>query len=45
MYVTYINEIYTNFDDYLGRTIKLQGMFTSEYYEPSPDSTYDLRLP
>jgi putative membrane protein len=25
MYVTYINEIYTNFDDYLGRTIKLAG--------------------
>ncbi len=39
MYVTYINEIYTNFDDYIGRTIKLQGMFTSEYYEPS-DTTY-----
>ena len=39
MYVTYINEIYTNSPDYLGRTIRLQGMFTSEYYEPS-DQTY-----
>lgn len=40
MYVTYINEIYTNFDDYIGRTIKLQGMFSSEYYEPT-QTTYD----
>ncbi len=40
MYVTYINEIYTNFDDYIGRTIKLQGMFASEYYEPN-QTTYD----
>ncbi len=40
MYVTYINEIYTNYDDYIGRTIKLEGMFTSEYYEPT-DTTYD----
>ncbi len=40
MYVTYINEIYTNYEDYIGRTIKLEGMFTSEYYEPS-DTTYE----
>ena len=39
MYVTYINEIYTNYDDYIGRTVKLEGMYTSEYYEPS-DATY-----
>lgn len=39
MYVTYINEIYTNYDDYIGRTIKLQGMFGSEYYDAN-DTTY-----
>jgi putative membrane protein len=39
MYVTYINEIYTNAEDYLGRTIRLQGMFASAYDEAS-DSTY-----
>jgi putative membrane protein len=35
MYVTYINEIYTNTDDYIGKNIKIEGMFTSEYYEPT----------
>ncbi len=39
LYVTYINEIYTNYPDYIGRTIRLQGMFASEYYQPN-DTTY-----
>lgn len=33
MYVTYINEIYTNTKDYIGKTIKIEGMFTSENSE------------
>jgi len=40
MYVTYINEIYTNYDDYIGRTIKLQGMFSSDYYEANKTTYY-----
>jgi putative membrane protein len=40
MYVTYINEIYTNYDDYIGRTIKLQGMFGSEYYDANKTTYY-----
>lgn len=40
LYVTYINEIYTNSEDYLGRTIRLEGMFTSEYYEPNATTYY-----
>lgn len=40
MYVTYINEIYTNATDYLGKTIKIQGMFTSEYCEPTKTTYY-----
>ena len=39
MFVTFVNEIYTNSEDYLGRTIRLQGMFASAYDEPS-GSTY-----
>jgi len=39
MYVTYINEIYTNTDDYVGKNITIEGMFTSEYYKPT-DTTY-----
>ena len=39
MYVTYLNEIYANTQDYLGRTIRLQGMFTAIFYEPT-DTTY-----
>lgn len=33
MYVTYINEIYTNPDAYLGKKLRIEGMFTSEYIE------------
>jgi len=39
MYVTYINEIYTNTKDYIGDTIRLEGMFSAQYYEPT-DTTY-----
>lgn len=39
MYVTYVNEIYTNTEAYEGKTIKLEGMFTSAYDE-STKKTY-----
>ena len=39
MFVTQMNEIYVNVDDYLGKSIKLEGMFMSTYYEPT-DSIY-----
>lgn len=33
MYVAYINDIYTNPGDYLGKTIKIQGMCQKDSYE------------
>ncbi len=30
LYVSFINEIYTNTADYVGQTIRIEGMFTSE---------------
>ena len=42
MYVTYINEIYTNSDSYLGKRLKIEGMFLSEYLEET-DTTYPPR--
>ena len=33
MYVTWINEIYVNSDDYLGKTIKIEGMYLSDYID------------
>lgn len=33
MYVTYINEIYTNTPDYLGKVIRIEGMYTRETYD------------
>lgn len=38
VYVTYINDIYTNPQEYLGKTIKIQGMFKSETIG---DTVYD----
>ena len=32
MFVTYINEIYVNTQDYIGKTIKIEGMYTAEEY-------------
>ncbi|PWM44947.1 MAG: hypothetical protein DBX47_05200 [Clostridiales bacterium] len=37
LYVTYINEIYTNTSDYVGKTIKIEGMFT---YEEAKNQKY-----
>ncbi|MEM1486138.1 hypothetical protein V6615_14905 [Oscillospiraceae bacterium PP1C4] len=33
MYLTWINEIYTNPEEYLGKTIKIEGMFATQEYE------------
>lgn len=40
MYVTYINDIYTNLENYKGKKIKLEGMFTSAYDERSKETYY-----
>lgn len=39
MYVTYINEIYLNTEDYLGKTIRLQGMY-KPYIDENTGLTY-----
>lgn len=40
MYVTYINDIYTNLENYKGKKIKLEGMFTSTYDESTKETYY-----
>lgn len=32
LYVTSINDIYTNTEDYLGKVLRLEGMYTAESY-------------
>lgn len=39
MYVTMINAIYTNPQKYLGKTVRIQGMFSAQYFQPT-DTTY-----
>lgn len=39
MYVTYINEIYVNTEDYLGETIRIQGMIQA-YTDDTDGQTY-----
>ena len=39
MYVTYINEIYLNTEDYLGQTIRIQGMY-KPYIDENTGLTY-----
>ena len=39
MYVTYINDIYTNFENYEGKKIRIQGIFTS-FYDETVDETF-----
>ena len=39
MYVTWINEIYTNTRKYIGRVIRLEGMF-SAFSDPATNKTY-----
>ena len=40
MYVTYINEVYTNVDDYIGKTIQIEGMFEAYYAEETKTTYY-----
>jgi putative membrane protein len=40
MYVTYINEIYTNTEDYIGKTIKIEGMFAAQFIEETGNTYY-----
>ncbi len=40
MYVSYVNEIYTNTAKYEGKKIKLEGMFTSTYDESTQQTYY-----
>lgn len=40
MYVTYVNEIYTNTEAYEGKKIKLEGMLTSAYDESTKKTYY-----
>lgn len=39
-YVSFINEIYTNTSDYVGKNIRIQGMFSSETVEQTGNSYY-----
>jgi putative membrane protein len=39
-FVTFINDIYTNTPEYLGKTIKIEGMFKGEYFEPTKKTYY-----
>jgi uncharacterized membrane protein YcgQ (UPF0703/DUF1980 family) len=36
MFIAQTNDVYLNAEDYLGRTIKLEGLFKSERYEEKP---------
>lgn len=40
MYVAYINEVYTNSKDYIGKTIRIQGMFSSYYDSDKKETDY-----
>ena len=40
MYVSYINEMYMNTEEYEGKKIKLEGMFTSAYDEATKQMYY-----
>lgn len=39
MYVAYINEVYVNTDDYIGKTVRIQGMF-QPYTDENTGQTY-----
>lgn len=40
MYITYINDIYTNFDNYKGKKIQIEGMFSAGYDENTKEAFY-----
>jgi uncharacterized membrane protein YcgQ (UPF0703/DUF1980 family) len=37
MFITQINDVYLNSDDYLGKTIQLEGIFLCEQYDNEPE--------
>ena len=41
MYVTWVNEIYINRDDYIGKTVVIEGMY-APYFVEEEDTTYNL---
>jgi uncharacterized membrane protein YcgQ (UPF0703/DUF1980 family) len=44
MFISQINDVYLNAEDYLGKTIKLEGIFKSEqYYEEAPTYCFVIR--
>ena len=44
MFIAQVNDVYLNAEDYLGKTIKLEGMFKIEqFYEEEPPYYYVLR--
>jgi uncharacterized membrane protein YcgQ (UPF0703/DUF1980 family) len=44
MFITQTNEIYLNFDDYLGKTVKLEGIFkTEKYYDDKEPYCFVIR--
>lgn len=40
LYVSWINEIYTNFDNYKGKTVKIEGMYTAQQYADNGPTYY-----
>lgn len=41
MYLNWVNEIYTNSDEYIGKTVKIEGMYSS-YFSESENITYNI---
>lgn len=41
LFLTQMNDIFANKEDYMGKTIKYEGMFFSAYYEPA-DSNFNV---
>jgi uncharacterized membrane protein YcgQ (UPF0703/DUF1980 family) len=37
MFISQVNDVYMNSEDYLGKTIKLEGIFLSEQYDDEPE--------
>jgi uncharacterized membrane protein YcgQ (UPF0703/DUF1980 family) len=40
MFMAHVSDVYLNTSDYLGRTIKLEGVFRSQQYDSGEDSSY-----
>jgi len=40
MFLTQMNDIYVNIEEYIGKSIKIEGMFMASYYEPTDAMFY-----